>query len=160
MGYGLGASIGAKVGNPDSTVINIAGDGCFRMNFNEIITAVKEQVNVVEIIINNQVLGMVRQWQDLFYEKRYSHTVLEGDVDYVKLAQAMGANAYRATTKDEFKEAIDKALSADGPVVIDCIIDSDDKVWPMVAPGQSISKCFDENDRDQKQDVNKKAQTT
>ena len=148
MGYGLGASIGAKVGNPDSTVINIAGDGCFRMNFNEIITAVKEQVNVVEIIINNQVLGMVRQWQDLFYEKRYSHTVLEGDVDYVKLAEAMGANAYRATTKDEFKEAIDKALSADGPVVIDCIIDSDDKVWPMVAPGQSISKCFDENDRD------------
>ena len=148
MGYGLGASIGAKIGNPDSTVINIAGDGCFRMNFNEIITACKEHANVVEVIVNNSVLGMVRQWQTLFYEQRYSHTVLQGDVDYVKLAEAMGAKAYRATTKEEFNEAIDKALKADKPVVIDCVIDLDDKVWPMVAPGQSISKCFDENDRD------------
>ncbi len=147
MGYGLGASIGAKVGNPDTTVINIAGDGCFRMNLNEIITAAKEQVNVVEVIINNQVLGMVRQWQDLFYEQRYSHTVLEGDVDYVRLAEAMGATGYRATSKEEFDEAIDKALKAKGPVVIDCVIAKDDKVWPMVAPGSSISKCFDENDR-------------
>lgn len=147
MGYGLGASIGAKVGNPDTTVINIAGDGCFRMNLNEIITAAKEQVNVVEVIINNQVLGMVRQWQDLFYEQRYSHTVLEGDVDYVRLAEAMGATGYRATSKEEFDEAIDKALKAKGPVVIDCIIAKDDKVWPMVAPGSSISKCFDESDR-------------
>lgn len=147
MGYGLGASIGAKVGNPDTTVINIAGDGCFRMNLNEIITAAKEQVNVVEVIINNQVLGMVRQWQDLFYEQRYSHTVLEGDVDYVRLAEAMGATGYRATSKEEFDKAIDKALKAKGPVVIDCIIAKDDKVWPMVAPGSSISKCFDESDR-------------
>ena len=147
MGYGLGSSIGAKIGNPDKTVINIAGDGCFRMNFNEIITAAKEQLNVVEIIINNQVLGMVRQWQDLFYEKRYSHTILEGDVDYVKLVEAMGAKGYRVTTKEEFADALSNALNADGPVVIDCIIDSDDKVWPMVAPGASISKCFDENDR-------------
>ena len=147
MGYGLGASIGAKVGNPDTTVINIAGDGCFRMNLNEIITAAKEQVNVVEVIINNQVLGMVRQWQDLFYEQRYSHTVLEGDVDYVRLAEAMGATGYRATSKEEFDEAIDKALKAKGPVVIDCVIAKDDKVWPMVAPGSSISKCFDESDR-------------
>ena len=117
------------------------------MNFNEIITAAKEQLNIVEIIINNQVLGMVRQWQDLFYEKRYSHTILEGDVDYVKLVEAMGAKGYRVTTKEEFADALSNALNADGPVVIDCIIDSDDKVWPMVAPGASISKCFDENDR-------------
>ncbi len=147
MGYGLGASIGAKIGNPDKTVINVAGDGCFRMNFNEIITAAKEQVNIVEIIINNSVLGMVRQWQDLFYEQRYSHTVLEGDIDYVALVEAMGAKGYRVTTKEEFDKALSEALKADVPVVIDCAIDSDDKVWPMVAPGSSISKCFDENDK-------------
>ena len=149
MGYGLGASIGAKIGNPGSTVINIAGDGCFRMNMNEIITAAKEHVKVVEVVINNSVLGMVRQWQDLFYERRYSHTVLEGDVDYVKLVEAMGAKGYRATTREEFDKALQAALSSedDTPILIDCLIDSDDKVWPMVAPGSSISNCFDDTDR-------------
>ena len=147
MGYGLGACIGAQIGRPDKQVINIAGDGCFRMNFNEIITAVKENLPIVEIVINNQVLGMVRQWQDLFYEKRYSNTVLSDGVDYVKLVEAMGATGYRATSKEEFASAFAKALESKKPVVIECVIDSDDKVWPMVAPGAPISDCFDENDR-------------
>lgn len=147
MGYGLGASIGAQIGNPKKQVINIAGDGCFRMNFNEIITAVKEKLPLVEVVINNHVLGMVRQWQDLFYEKRYSHTTLSDNLDYVKLVEAMGATAYRVTSKDDFKKALKKALKSKTPVVIDCVIDCDDKVWPMVAPGCPISDCFDENDR-------------
>ena len=147
MGYGLGACIGAQIGRPDKQVINIAGDGCFRMNFNEMITAVKENLPIVEIVINNQVLGMVRQWQDLFYEKRYSNTVLSDGVDYVKLVEAMGATGYRATTKEEFAEAFAKALESKKPVVIECVINCDDKVWPMVAPGAPISDCFDENDR-------------
>ena len=146
MGYGLGAAIGAQVGNPDKQVVNIAGDGCFRMNMNEIITAVKEHLPLIEVIIDNQVLGMVRQWQDLFYEKRYSNTVLSDNVDYVKLVEAMGATGYKATTKEEFAQYFAKALEADGPVVIDCVIDCDDKVWPMVAPGTPISDSFDEED--------------
>ena len=145
MGYGLGACIGAKTGNPDKTVINIAGDGCFRMNMNEIATASRENLPIIEVIVNNHVLGMVRQWQTLFYEKRYSATVLDDGVDYVKLAEAMGAKAFRATNYGEFKEAFAKALEVkDQPVVIDAIIASDDKVWPMVAPGAPISECFEE----------------
>ncbi|MBQ1548212.1 MAG: biosynthetic-type acetolactate synthase large subunit [Lachnospiraceae bacterium] len=144
MGYGLGAAIGAKVGCPDKTVINIAGDGCFRMNMNEIATAVRQELPIIEVVINNHVLGMVRQWQDLFYNKHYSETVLNDKVDFVKLAEAMGATGYRATTQKEFEEAFKKALSAKGPVVIDCQIDSDDKVWPMVAPGAPINECFSE----------------
>lgn len=146
MGYGLGACIGAQIGRPDKQVINVAGDGCFRMNFNEIITAVKENLPIVEIVINNQVLGMVRQWQNLFYEQRYSNTVLSDGVDYVKLVEAMGTTGYRATTKEEFDKALSKALESKKPVVIECVIDCDDKVWPMVAPGAPISDCFDEND--------------
>lgn len=146
MGYGLGAAIGAQVANPDKQVINIAGDGCFRMNMNEIATASRQNLPLIEIIVNNHVLGMVRQWQNLFYEKRYSATVLDDGVDYVKLAEAMGADGYRATTRDELKEALQKALEAEKPVVIDCIIDCDDKVWPMVAPGEAISSAFTEED--------------
>lgn len=146
MGYGLGASIGAKMGCPDKTVINIAGDGCFRMNMNEIATAVRHQVPIIEVVVNNHVLGMVRQWQNLFYGKRYSATVLQDGVDYVKLAEAMGAAGFRATTEEEFKTAFAKALTLGGPVLIDCQIDSDDKVWPMVAPGAAISEAFDEED--------------
>ncbi len=146
MGYGLGAAIGAQVANPDKQVINIAGDGCFRMNMNEIATASRQKLPLIEIIVNNHVLGMVRQWQNLFYEKRYSATVLDDGVDYVKLAEAMGADGYRATTRDELKEALQKALEARKPVVIDCIIDCDDKVWPMVAPGEAISSAFTEED--------------
>lgn len=146
MGYGLGAAIGAQTANPKKQVINIAGDGCFRMNMNEIATAVRQKLPLIEIVINNHVLGMVRQWQNLFYEKRYSATVLEDGVDFVKLAEAMGAVGYRATNRKEFQEALKKALESEMPVLIDCIIDCDDKVWPMVAPGEAISTAFTEED--------------
>ena len=146
MGYGLGASIGAKTGLPDRTVVNIAGDGCFRMNMNEIATAVRHNIPIIQVVINNHVLGMVRQWQDLFYGKRYSATVLNDAVDFVKLAEAMGAEGIRATTQEEFKEAFEKALTLNRPIVIDCQVDSDDKVWPMVAPGAPINEAFDEKD--------------
>ncbi len=150
MGYGLGAAIGAKTGCPDKTVINVAGDGCFRMNMNELATAVRHEVPVIEVVINNHVLGMVRQWQDLFYDERYSATVLRDAVDYVKLAEAMGAEGMRATTQEEFREAFAKALASGCPVLIDCMIDCDDKVWPMVAPGAAISEAFDEQDLKEK----------
>ena len=150
MGYGLGAAIGAKTGCPDKTVINVAGDGCFRMNMNELATAVRHEVPVIEVVINNHVLGMVRQWQDLFYDERYSATVLRDAVDYVKLAEAMGAEGMRATTQEEFREAFAKALASGRPVLIDCMIACDDKVWPMVAPGAAISEAFDEQDLKEK----------
>ena len=145
MGYGLGAAIGAKTGNPDKTVINIAGDGCFRMNMNELATAAREKLPIIEIVVNNHVLGMVRQWQTIFYGKRYSATVLDDGVDYVKLAEAMGATGVRVTSQDEFKSALSEALRSEKPVLIDCIIDSDDKVWPMVAPGAPINEFFEED---------------
>lgn len=148
MGYGLGAAIGAQIANPTKQVINIAGDGCFRMNMNEIATAVREKLPLIEIIVNNHVLGMVRQWQTLFYDRRYSATVLDDGVDFVKLAEAMGARGIRATTREEFAAALKEALESRMPVVIDCIIDSDDKVWPMVAPGAPISDCFSGEDLD------------
>ena len=146
MGYGLGAALGAKTGCPDKTVINIAGDGCFRMNMHEIATAVRHHIPVIQVVVNNHVLGMVRQWQDLFYDERYSATVLRDAVDFVKLAEAMGAVGIRAASRQEFQAALEKALTLNQPVVIDCQIDSDDKVWPMVAPGTSISEAFDEED--------------
>ena len=146
MGYGLGAAIGAKYGKPNKTVVNIAGDGCFRMNMNEIATAARYNVPIIEIVFNNHVLGMVRQWQTLFYGKRYSHTILNDKVDFVKLAEAMGATAFRITKKEEVEDVLKKALQVDGPVVIECVIDSDDKVWPMVAPGAAIEEVFAEED--------------
>ncbi len=146
MGYGLGASIGVKVACPEKTVINIAGDGCFRMNFNELLTASKYNIPIIEVIFNNSVLGMVRQWQTLFYERRYSSTILNGDFDYAKIAEACGCRGMNVTNKEELTEALKEALSADGPVVINCFIDCDDKVWPMVAPGASISEAFSEED--------------
>ena len=151
MGYGLGAALGAKTGRPEKTVVNIAGDGCFRMNMNEIATAARYQIPVIQVVVNNHVLGMVRQWQNLFYGGRYSATVLNDSVDFVKLAEAMGAAGIRVSTREEFKEAFAKALSMNGPVVIDCQIDSDDKVWPMVAPGAAISEAFDEKDLNEKE---------
>ena len=146
MGYGLGASLGAKVGCPEKTVINIAGDGCFRMNFNELLTASKYNIPIIEVIFNNNVLGMVRQWQTLFYEKRYSNTILNGGFDYVKIAEACGCRGINVTTKEELIAAMRESLSANGPVVINCVIDQDDKVWPMVSPGGSISEAFSEED--------------
>ena len=152
MGYGLGASIGAKVGCKDKVVINIAGDGCFRMNMNEVATAARYNIPIIQVVVNNHVLGMVRQWQNLFYGQRYSATVLNDAVDFVKLAEAMGAKAVRATTREEFADAFKFALNAGGPVVIDCQIDSDDKVWPMVAPGEAISSAFTGDDLKKKQE--------
>jgi acetolactate synthase, large subunit, biosynthetic type len=146
MGYGLGASIGAKVAEPDKTVVNIAGDGCFRMNMNEIATATRYDIPIIQVIINNHVLGMVRQWQNLYYGKRYSQTVLRDKVDFVKLAEAMGAKARRVTTKEEFDDAFDEALKSNTTFVIECEIDSDEKVFPMVSPGAAISDAFDEKD--------------
>ena len=145
MGYGLGAAIGAKTGNPDKKVINIAGDGCFRMNMNEMATASREKLPIIEIVVNNHVLGMVRQWQTIFYNKHYSATVLDDGVDYVMLAEAMGAKGIRVTTQEEFRSALKEALSSEKPVLIDCIINSDDKVWPMVAPGAPINEFFEED---------------
>lgn len=152
MGYGLGASLGAKMGCPDKTVINIAGDGCFRMNMNEIATAARYQIPVIQVVINNHVLGMVRQWQTLFYGERYSYTTLQDGVDFVKLAQALGADGKRVTTIEEFEEAFRYAKELNKPFVIDCMIESDDKVWPMVAPGGAIEECFTQEDLDKKED--------
>lgn len=146
MGYGLGAAIGAKVAKPDKTVVNIAGDGCFRMNMNEIATATRYDIPIIQVVINNHVLGMVRQWQNLFYGKRYSQTILRDKVDFVKLAEAMGARAKKVTTKGEFDAAFDEALKSEITYVIDCEIDSDEKVFPMVSPGAAISDAFDEKD--------------
>ena len=150
MGYGLGASIGAKTGKPDKLVFNIAGDGCFRMNMNEIATATRYDIPVIEIVINNHVLGMVRQWQTLFYGHRYSATVLQDKVDFVKVAEAMGAKGIRVTKKEEVEPAIREAIDAGCPVVIDVQIDCDDKVFPMVAPGGAIEEAFTQEDLDAK----------
>jgi acetolactate synthase-1/2/3 large subunit len=146
MGYGLGAAIGAQMANPDKQVVNIAGDGCFRMNMNELATASRNKLPLIEVIINNHVLGMVRQWQTLFYEQHYSATILDDGVDFVKVAEALGCEARRVTSQEEFEAAFAEALECKKPFVIDCIINSDDKVWPMVAPGAPINEAFDEKD--------------
>ena len=146
MGYGLGAAIGAKTANPDKVVINVAGDGCFRMNMNEIATATRNNMPLIQVVINNHVLGMVRQWQTLFYDQRYKNTVLNDKVDFVKLAEAMGAVGIRVTKKEELADAIKKAIELNTTVVLDCIIDSDDKVFPMVPAGANIEDAFDEDD--------------
>ncbi|MBQ4045338.1 MAG: acetolactate synthase large subunit, partial [Lachnospiraceae bacterium] len=146
MGYGLGACIGAKVGVPDRHVINIAGDGCFRMNIQELATASRYNIPIIEVCINNHVLGMVRQWQNLFYGQRYSHTILQDKVDFVKVSEGFGVKAVRITKKEELEPALKEALAYDGPVVLDCWIDQDDKVFPMVSPGGNIADAFSEED--------------
>lgn len=146
MGYGLGASIGAKYGKPDQYVFNIAGDGCFRMNLNELATASRYNVPIIQVVLNNHVLGMVRQWQTLFYGKRYSATILEDKVDFCKTAEGLGCKAIKVTKKEEVASAIQEAMDHHGPVVIECIIQEDDKVFPMVAPGAAIDEVFDQND--------------
>ena len=146
MGYGLGACIGAKVGNPDKICVNIAGDGCFRMNMNELATASRYNIPIIQIVINNHVLGMVRQWQTLFYEKRYSQTILQDKVDFCKVAEGLGCAAIRVTKKEEVAPAIEKALALKAPVLLDCIIPEDDKVFPMVPAGAPISDAFDAQD--------------
>lgn len=146
MGYGLGASMGAKMAKPEQTVFNIAGDGCFRMNLNELATASRYNIPIIQVVLNNHVLGMVRQWQTLFYDKRYSATVLNDGVDFIKVAEGLGCKAIRVTTKEEVVPALNAAMEHNGPVVIECIIQEDDKVFPMVAPGKAISTVFDEKD--------------
>ncbi len=146
MGYGLGACIGAKTGRPDKVCINIAGDGCFRMNMNELATASRYNIPIIQVVINNHVLGMVRQWQTLFYGERYSQTILEDKVDFCKVSEGLGCQAIRVTKKEEVAPALEKALAAGGPVVIECVIPKDDKVFPMVSPGAAISEVFDGDD--------------
>lgn len=146
MGYGLGACIGAKLGRPDKICVNIAGDGCFRMNMNELATASRYNIPIIEIVINNHVLGMVRQWQTLFYDHRYSQTVLQDKVDFCKVAEGLGCTAIRVTRKEEVVPALEKAIALKAPVVIECIIQEDDKVFPMVPSGAPISEAFDESD--------------
>ena len=151
MGYGLGASLGAKMacgdmGHPDTPVFNIAGDGCFRMNMNEIATATRYNIPIIQVVVNKHVLGMVRQWQNLFYGKRYSHTVLNDAVDFVKLAEAMGAKAYRVTRQEDLKPVLEEAIALQAPVLIECQINCDDKVYPMVSPGAPIQDAFDDTD--------------
>ncbi|MBE5875957.1 MAG: biosynthetic-type acetolactate synthase large subunit [Lachnospiraceae bacterium] len=146
MGYGLGACIGAKVGRPDDICVNIAGDGCFRMNLHELATASRYNIPIIQIVINNHVLGMVRQWQTLFYGQRYSQTVLADKVDFCKVAEGLGCEAIRVTKKEEVGPAIEKAISLNAPVVIECVIEEDDKVFPMVPAGAAISDAFDAED--------------
>lgn len=146
MGYGLGASLGCKYGKSEQYVFNIAGDGCFRMNMNELATASRYNVPVIEVILNNHVLGMVRQWQTLFYGKRYSATILDDKVDFCKVAEGLGCKAIKVTKKEEVAPAIQEAMDYNGPVVIECMIQEDDKVFPMVAPGAAIDEVFDQND--------------
>ena len=156
MGYGLGASIGAQIGCPKKQVINLAGDGCFRMNMNELATAAHYNVPIIEVVFNNNVLGMVRQWQTLFYGKRYSQTMLSQDIDYVKLAEAMSVTAFRVTKKEEVDEVIKKALKAKGPVFIEVVIDRNESVWPMVPAGATLEETFSEEDVKEKEAKAKK----
>ena len=151
MGFGLGAAMGAKLANPHQTVFNIAGDGCFRMNLNELATLSRYNIPVIQVVMNNQVLGMVRQWQTLFYGQRYSNTILEDKVDCCKVAEGLGCKAIKVTTKEEIASAIKIAMEHDGPVVIECMIGKDDKVFPMVAPGGAIAEAFDDTDLKNKQ---------
>ncbi|MBO5336254.1 MAG: biosynthetic-type acetolactate synthase large subunit [Lachnospiraceae bacterium] len=146
MGYGLGACIGAQVGQPDKICVNIAGDGCFRMNMNELATASRYNIPIIQVVINNHVLGMVRQWQTLFYGKRYSQTVLNDKVDFCKVAEGLGCTAIRVTTKEEVAPAIEKAIALKAPVLIECMIPEDDKVFPMVPAGAPINEVFDGDD--------------
>ena len=146
MGYGLGACIGAQVGNPDKICINIAGDGCFRMNMNELATASRYNIPIIQVVINNHVLGMVRQWQTLFYDHRYSNTVLEDKVDFCKVAEGLGCEAILVEKKEDVLPAIKKALKLKKPVVLNCIIEKDESVFPMVPAGAPISDAFDEKD--------------
>ena len=138
MGFGLGAALGAQVANPDARVINIAGDGSFHMNCNELATAVAYNIPVMELVFNNSVLGMVRQWQKLFYDNRFSQTDLDKNTDFVKLAEAFGARAFVIQTKADIRPVLEQALALREPVLIDCRIDKDVNVLPMVPAGASV----------------------
>ncbi len=138
MGFGYGAAIGAQMGCPKDRVIHITGDGSFHMNLNEACTAVSENLPVITVIMNNRVLGMVYQWQTIFYENRYSNTTPERKTDFVKLAETFGAKGYRAETVEQFEAAMEKALQSDGPVWIDCLISREERVLPMIPGGKTV----------------------
>lgn len=141
MGYGFPAAIGAKVGRPQDTVIDIAGDGSIQMNIQELATAVYYNIPVVVAILNNSRLGMVRQWQTMFYDERYSSTIISGP-DFVKLAEAYGAVGLRVTEAGDVKPALEKAIAAQKPVLIDFVVDPEANVLPMVPPGGAINKMM------------------
>ena len=142
MGFGTGAAIGAQFANPDKTVVHFAGDGSFRMNCNELATISHYGLPIIIIIFNNGALGNVRQWQTLFYEKRYSATTLDFAPDFVKLADAYGVTGVRVTDEAEFKKAFDAALASGKPAVIDAAIDKDEMVLPMIPPGKSVDRIM------------------
>jgi len=144
MGYGFPAAIGAQIGKPDSVVFDIAGDGSIQMNIQELATAVQHNVPVKVAILNNRYLGMVRQWQELFFNKRYSGTDIDCQPDFVGVAEAYGAHGIRVEKLEEVREAIEKAIAIKGPVFIDFVVDREENVWPMVAPGAPISEITED----------------
>jgi acetolactate synthase-1/2/3 large subunit len=144
MGYGLGAAMGAQFANPDEKVIMITGDGSFRMNFNEMITAVKHKLPIKIFIMNNRALGMVRQWQNLFYENRFSSTTLEEDMDYVMFAKSLGGVGFNISSLEDIKPVLDQVFATDKPVIVNCLVEQGSNVFPMVPPGKSIFEAISE----------------
>jgi acetolactate synthase-1/2/3 large subunit len=144
MGYGLGAAIGAQFANPKERVIMITGDGSFRMNFNEIITAVKHKLPIKIFVMNNRALGMVRQWQNLFYDNRFSSTTLEDDMDYVGFAKSLGGVGFNILTTDDIEPVLKEVFASSKPVVVNCVVDQNTNVYPMVTPGKSIYEAISE----------------
>ena len=144
MGYGLGAAIGAAIGKPECRVINMAGDGSFKMNIAELTTIAKYKLPIIQVLFNNNSLGMVRQWQKIFYNERYSHTSLGDEVNFSKIASAFGVHAMKITDNEEVEKVLKKALRMKEPVVIECMIHPNDLVLPMVPAGEPISECIDD----------------
>ncbi len=144
MGFGLGASIGAAVAQTQKKVINVAGDGSFKMNSHELVTVARYNLPIIQLVLNNNALGMVYQWQDMFYEKRFSSTIFNNDVDFVKLGEAYGIKSIRITKNEEVEEALKQALEMDRPIIIECMIDAEEKVYPIVPPGESITYMIDQ----------------
>ncbi|MBN1114159.1 MAG: biosynthetic-type acetolactate synthase large subunit [Oligoflexia bacterium] len=143
MGYGFPAAIGAQAGNPDKLVIDFAGDGSIQMNMQELATAVSYCLPVKVIIFNNGCLGMIRQFQELFFNKRYCHICICKDIDFVKIAEGYGARGYRITKKSDVETVLKEAFEFNGPALIDCKIPEEENVWPMVAAGNALSKMMD-----------------
>ncbi|MCY6372192.1 biosynthetic-type acetolactate synthase large subunit [Clostridium ganghwense] len=144
MGFGLGAAIGASIGQNQRKVINVAGDGSFKMNSHELATVARYKLPIIQLVLNNNALGMVYQWQDMFYEKRFSSTIFENDVDFMKLSEAYGIKCIRITKNDEVEEALEYALELDEPIVIECMINAEEKVFPIVPPGEAITYMIDQ----------------
>jgi acetolactate synthase I/II/III large subunit len=143
MGFGLGAAIGSAIANPNKKVINVAGDGSFKMNSTELATVAKYRLPIVQLVLNNNALGMVKQWQDLFFQGKFSHTVLGPDVDFIKLAEAYGIKAFRINNDDEIEDVLKMALEMNEPVVVECIINENEMVYPIVPPGAALTEIID-----------------